>query len=856
MFYRSYGSFKSFFSSNIRIFFLSTLFLFLFVSSATAREIILTWDQNSEPDLSHYVVYWGLSSGDYSDNSGDIGLVTEYSVELPDDGQIYYFAVTAVDTSGLESDYSNEVNTGDQTMSPVANAGIDQNVGEGQQVYLDGSDSVDPDGTIVSWQWVQTGGTQVTLDNPSTVAPSFSAPYVNPEGETLTFKLTVTDSQGLESTDTCVVNVAWINEPPVASAGADQNIEEGQQVYLDGSDSVDPDGAIVSWQWVQTGGTQVTLNNPSTATPSFSAPYVNPEGETLTFKLTVTDSQGLESTDTCIVNVVWINEPPVANAGADQNTEEGQQVVLDGSASVDPDGNIISWEWIQTGGSQVTINNDSSMQPEFTSPFVDSEGETLTFKLTVTDSGGLQSTDTCVVNVQWINDPPVANAGADQNVDEGVQVVLNGSGSSDPDGSISAWHWTQTAGTPVDLSNHTTAHPGFTSPFVAPDGETLIFELTVTDAQGLDSTDTCIVNVVWVNDPPAANAGADQNVEEGDQVILDSSNSIDTDGSIVAWKWIQTGGIPVLLNNAETMQPEFSAPSVGPDGASLTFELTVTDAQGLKSTDFCIVNVLWVNDPPAADAGTDQSVTSGESVALDGSGSTDPDGNISSYQWIQTSGTQVVLNDPSSMSPSFLAPSVDTEGDTLGFRLVVTDNGGLLSSSECTVEVSPSTENRILTVKSSWNLISIASGSESTPIEDILEPIMDNIISIWSYDNGAWRVYDPANPGFSDLLEVRPGKGLWVNMRDNAELAISGVVPLDAINLSEGWNLAGFGFANTKYISEAISSIANNVKSVWAYKDGNWKVYDPANPGFSDLTNMEPGSGYWIKVDSPCLWTN
>jgi fibronectin type 3 domain-containing protein len=78
-------------------------------NSTLAREVTLTWDANSEPDLSHYIVYWGTESGKYTQNSGAIGLVTEYKLSIPNDGKKYYFVVTAVGTSKLESDYSNEV---------------------------------------------------------------------------------------------------------------------------------------------------------------------------------------------------------------------------------------------------------------------------------------------------------------------------------------------------------------------------------------------------------------------------------------------------------------------------------------------------------------------------------------------------------------------------------------------------------------------------------------------------------------------------------------------------------------------------------------------------------------------------
>jgi fibronectin type 3 domain-containing protein len=86
------------------------IILLLISFSIEAREVILTWEANSEPDLSHYIVYWGNSSGNYPENSGNIGLVTEYSVTIPDEGQ-YFFVVTAVNEAGLESDFSNEVAT-------------------------------------------------------------------------------------------------------------------------------------------------------------------------------------------------------------------------------------------------------------------------------------------------------------------------------------------------------------------------------------------------------------------------------------------------------------------------------------------------------------------------------------------------------------------------------------------------------------------------------------------------------------------------------------------------------------------------------------------------------------------------
>jgi len=90
---------------------------------------------------------------------------------------------------------------------------------------------------------------------------------------------------------------------PVADAGSNQNVSEFDSVTLDGSNSSDPDGSIVSYLWTQTNGTAVVLSNSHSAKPTFTAPDVGSSGETLTFQLTVTDDDGLQDTDTISVNV-------------------------------------------------------------------------------------------------------------------------------------------------------------------------------------------------------------------------------------------------------------------------------------------------------------------------------------------------------------------------------------------------------------------------------------------------------------------------------------------------------------------------------------------------------------------------
>jgi hypothetical protein len=280
---------------------------------------------------------------------------------------------------------------------------------------------------------------------------------------------------------------------------------------------------------------------------------------------------------------VIANNPPTANAGPDKTVNEGATVILSGSNSSDPGGLIVSYLWTQTGGSSVTLSSATVAQPTFTAPIVGPGGASLTFQLTVTDNGGLQATDACVVNATWVNMAPTADAGPDQTVNEGITVALDGSGSNDPDDGIATYHWTQTSGPLVTLSNPSVVNPTFISPSVQGGGASLMFTLTVTGGSGQIATDTCFVNVSWDNLPPTADAGTLQAVTEGATVTLDGSGSVDPDDGIASHLWSQNGGPPVTLSDAGSIQPTFVTPIVDIGGATLTFTLTVTDHGGLMA---------------------------------------------------------------------------------------------------------------------------------------------------------------------------------------------------------------------------------------------------------------------------------
>ena len=587
---------------------------------------------------------------------------------------------------------------------PTADAGTGGLVETGSTAFLDASGSSDPDpGTVLTYSWAQTDGPPATLIDPTSELAQLVAPSLDPGDPpvTLTFELTVSDGTDSD-TDTVSYTVFPPNDPPLADAGADQIVNSFQQVALDGSGSSDPDPAqTLTYSWVQTGGTAATLTGAATATPGFAAPRIAPASiEVLTFQLTVSD--GFETaTDTVEISVIGPPDTlPAANAGLDQTVASEAQVTLDGSGSVDPDvGQTKTYRWRQISGPAVTLTGADTATPGFTAPrlFIGTQNQRLLFELEFSDG---PNTDVDTVEILVLsppNTPPTANAGPDFQAFQRTVVSLSGlaSSSNDP-GQPLVYEWSQVAGPSVNFVINVPT-TGFLAPAVAPGAPpvTMTFSLRVDDGFGWSVPDQVTVLIVADrNTAPIADAGPDQTVDPGDTVSLDGSSSSDPDAASgpLAFAWVQTAGPTVTLAASDTATPSFVAPNVAPGTTEvLEFELSVQDSYAAATDTVSIT----VNGPPAtapvADAGPDQTVASGSTVALDGSGSSDPNNDQLSYLWTQTSGPRVALADGATVAPQFATPVLQP-GDApvdLVFQLIVSDGTEASLPDTVTVRVTP-----------------------------------------------------------------------------------------------------------------------------------------------------------------------
>jgi len=288
--------------------------------------------------------------------------------------------------------------------SPIANAGKDTIIVLPlDSVLLNGSSSKDPDGTIKEYLWSGISGpvlfSIVDSSSPKTIVKKLTKGVYR-------FELKITDDKGLSAMDTVMITVdssTVQHHQPIADAGADQlistNIDaffDGVGAILDGNNSVDPDNDISSYHWtmISTIGSCGIANADSIKTSVTFYDF-----GVYRFELQVTDKSALSSRDTVTISINRdsTNRLPTAFAGPDQTIYlPVNNVRLNGSLSLDPDGDLVSYQWTKISGpSPFNILNPNTAITDVTSLV---EGD-YQFELKVTDLKGQFSLDTMRVTV-------------------------------------------------------------------------------------------------------------------------------------------------------------------------------------------------------------------------------------------------------------------------------------------------------------------------------------------------------------------------------------------------------------------------------------------------------------------------
>jgi len=567
---------------------------------------------------------------------------------------------------------------------PVAYGGASQGVNTGALVTMDGSGSFDIDaGDALTWRWTQLSGPPASLATPfgssTGFTPSSPGTYV--------FELRVHDGVTESPPDRVIVVAGGTG--PVADAGAPILVGRQESVFLSGARSRSAAGGGPSgFAWTRVDSDTATLTLAGTAGPvaSFSAPK---KAASLRFRLAVEgDTAAADEVQVLVSPEYANNATPYPAAGGVRTVPVSQAFSLDGSGSIDPDGTIGSYEWLQLSGTDAAMTGAGAVR----NAMAPGGSAVMRFLLMVQDGRKYGPPDYATV-VSGTLPSPVADAGPDRSGNPGALITFSSAGSMAPPGqAIVAWQWTQTSGLDFyDVAARdgsfvaTDPSPQFTVPTtlssLTPD-RPMTFSLVVTDDLGTPSLSdkvTVTFTNLRANLPPQVTAGTPTpTVRPGAAVSL-TSVATDPDGDSVSYSWSQLSGPPVVIVGGTLANASFTAPvASGP----LVFRVTVDDgtgtANGLGTSDVTVT----LNQPPAlTTVVTPPAAAPLSLVLLDATGTTDPDDASLAYQWQQLPGDALTatLSNGNTRTASFTVPTysaMSIANRRMHFRVTVTDSLG------------------------------------------------------------------------------------------------------------------------------------------------------------------------------------
>ncbi len=590
------------------------------------------------------------------DDSGAHDIIIASDEKSLLDGLPYkYLFAKKSESNGLFSITGAAVSDGNNI--PSADAGLNRTVALLANALLFGSGKdVDNDQITFKWQLIdKPGGSLTTLTDTNSQNPAFV-----PDTDGLyIFSLRTNDGSSFSEASHVKIT-AKASEPenskPMAFAGPGKNVDVGKEVVLAGFGN-DEDGNTLIYMWMvakKPSGSKATIKNTNTHSPSF-IPDVRGD---YTFRLVVND--GKEDSVPAEVNLIatpsGTNRAPSADAGYDKNIKTGQEAMLLGNG-FDPDNDVIAYSWAiasKPSGSTATLSANNIPNPRF---IADTTGN-YKFSLII-DDGQLDSQQSLVIykaQAVAVNNKPIANSGADRNVNVNEKAELHGIG-FDMDTELVSYRWSVES-TPAGSSSYL-SNPNSHNPTLIPDKTgNYALMLAVNDGKEDSVVDKIILSASepGTNRAPSADAGYDKNIKTGQEATL-LGNGFDPDKEPLTFTWTliaKPSGSQVALSDISAPNPSFTADVSG----DYKFTLNVKDNQlaSQSSTVTYTAQSITGNSKPIANAGADRSINTNEETELQGSG-LDADTNLLSYRWSILSSplpSGLFLSNPNTKNPRFI----------------------------------------------------------------------------------------------------------------------------------------------------------------------------------------------------------
>lgn len=608
------------------------------------------------------------TNGEFDDLAVGESRIESFNYTVSDTNGATETATVTITVEGV----NDAATIGDPTFNIDEDGSVQVSILTNGQINLDDIDGDENAAFVAAVGTPQNGVAEIDGDNPRVLRYTPNADFVGTD----TFTYTIEDEGGAQTTGTVTVNVAPVNDAPVA---VDDTATTSEDTAIDIdvlANDTDIDSGVLEVISLGTPTSGTVTENPD-GTIKFT-PAADVFGQS-TFTYVVSDGNGGSDTATVTVNVSSVNDLPIAGDDSEtlaEDTPVNIDVLANDSDLEDTELDVSIATGPQFGS--VEVENDGTITYTPNSQYVGDDS----FTYTVTDDDGGTDTATVTLTVTAEPDAPIANDDtASTNEEEGVTIAVLTNDAEVDGQDISIVSFTQGSDGTVEQNNGTLSYTPDDDFFGT---DTFTYTISDGDSNTPDATATVTVTVNPLNDAPTAvdnNITIDEDTPTSINVILNDTDVDNPNGDLtVTGATNGANGTTALASDGKSVIYTPDADFVGVD----TFTYTMSDGAGGSDSALVVVTVENVNDAPRPQT---TAVTTVQNGTLEGTlEADDPDVNAT-----------ITFDLAANGAPSNGTVNIESDGDftytpdasfvgTDTFTYEVTD-GALTTTQEVTVTV-------------------------------------------------------------------------------------------------------------------------------------------------------------------------